>query len=260
MTAFVKTPAGRWLRRYHGGSDRPTCRLLLLPHAGGSASYFHGFSQLLAGDIDVLTVQYPGRMERHAEPLVGDIEEMARQLTAALIEHELTDLPLAFFGHSMGSLVGYEAASILTGKGLPARELFASSCRAPSTLHGTAAVRTTDDTIIADLKMLGGTDASVLDDPGMRELLLPILRSDSRAVELYRQRPRTPLSMPVTAIRGVDDHWVDLSATQAWSAVTAGPFELREFPGGHFYFSDPGHQATVADLVRNRLLDVSSST
>ncbi|WP_328341903.1 thioesterase II family protein [Micromonospora sp. NBC_00421] len=258
MSAFVRTPAGRWLRRYHSGSDRPACRLLLLPHAGGSASYFHGFSQLLAGDIDVLTVQYPGRMERHAEPLVGDIEELARQLTAALVEHELTELPLAFFGHSMGSLVGYETASLLAGKGHPARQFFASSCRAPSTLHGTAAVRTTDDTIIADLKMLGGTDTALLDDPGMRELLLPILRSDSRAVELYRQRPRTPLSVPVTAIHGADDHWVDRSAAQAWAEVTSGPFELREMPGGHFYFSDPGHQATIADLVRGRLLDLPS--
>jgi pyochelin biosynthesis protein PchC len=255
VTAFVKTPAGRWLRRYHAGSDRPACRLLLLPHAGGSASYFYGFSQLLAGDIDVLTVQYPGRMERHAEPLVGDIEEMARQLSVALIEHQLTELPLAFFGHSMGSLVGYEAASFLAGKGHPARWLFASSCRAPAALHGTAAVRTTDDTIIADLKSLGGTDVSVLDDPGMRELLLPILRSDSRAVELYRQRPRAPLSVPVTALHGVDDRWVDLAAAEAWAEVSSGPFELRAFPGGHFYFSEAEHQATVADLVRSRLLD-----
>ncbi|WFE63038.1 alpha/beta fold hydrolase [Micromonospora sp. WMMD714] len=260
MTSFVRTPAGKWLRRYHASSDDPTCRLLLLPHAGGSASYFYGFAQLLAGDIDVLTVQYPGRMERHAEPLVGDIEELARQLTTALVEHELTDLPLAFFGHSMGSLIGYETASLLAGKAHPARHLFASSCRAPGTLHGTAAVRTTDDTIIADLKSLGGTDAALLDDPGMRELLLPILRSDSRAVELYRERPRTPLRLPVTAIHGTDDHWVDLPAAQAWAEVSTGPFELHRMPGGHFYFSDPGHQAQVADLVRSRLLDVRPTT
>jgi pyochelin biosynthetic protein PchC len=258
VTGFEKTPAGRWLRRFHAGPDHPACRLVLLPHAGGSASYFYSFAQLLAGNIDVLTVQYPGRMERHAEPLINDIEELARQLAVALVEHELIDLPLAFFGHSMGSLVGYEAASFLAGKGSPARWLFASSCRAPSTLHGRAAVRTTDDTIIADLKRLGGTDVSVLDDPGMREFLLPVLRSDSQAVERYRQRPRTPLNVPVTAIHGVEDHWVDRAAAQAWSAVTSGFFELRDFPGGHFYLSEKEHQAAVADLVQSRLLDTAS--
>ncbi|GAB1694981.1 alpha/beta fold hydrolase [Krasilnikovia sp. M28-CT-15] len=258
MTAFVKAPAGRWLWRYHRGSDHPVCRLLLLPHAGGSASYFYRFSQLLAGDIDVLTVQYPGRMERYAEPLVCDIEELARQLSTALLEHELTDLPLALFGHSMGCLVGYEAASFLAEKGHPARWLFASSCRAPGTVHGKAAVRTTDDAIVADLRRLGGTDVSVLDDPGMRELFLPVLRSDSRAVELYGERPRAPLNVPVTAIHGVDDPWVDRRAAQAWSAVTSGPFELRDFLGGHFYFSQAEHQATVADLVRSRLLGMPS--
>lgn len=64
----------------------------------------------------------------------------------------------------------------------------------------------------------------------------------------------------MTAIHGTDDHWVDLPAAQAWAEVTTGSFELHRMPGGHFYFSDPGHQAHIADLVRSRLLDVRPTT
>ncbi|WP_371278541.1 thioesterase domain-containing protein [Streptomyces albidoflavus] len=36
--------------------------LVCFPHAGGSASYFHGLSRLLSPAVEVLAVQYPGRL------------------------------------------------------------------------------------------------------------------------------------------------------------------------------------------------------
>ncbi|MBK3557195.1 hypothetical protein JHN55_11770 [Streptomyces sp. MBT56] len=51
------------MRRYNPAADA-RARLLCLPHAGGSASFYLPLSRALGPDIDVLTVQYPGRQDR----------------------------------------------------------------------------------------------------------------------------------------------------------------------------------------------------
>ena len=54
----------RWLRRLKHAPDRVAARLVIFPHAGGSASYFRPMEQFLHPQIDVLAVQYPGRQDR----------------------------------------------------------------------------------------------------------------------------------------------------------------------------------------------------
>ncbi|MEY9893890.1 surfactin synthase thioesterase subunit [Catenulispora sp. MAP12-49] len=63
----VATDRDLWIRRYHPSPDAPV-RLLCLPHAGGSASFFRAVSQALAPKVEVLAVQYPGRQDRRGEP------------------------------------------------------------------------------------------------------------------------------------------------------------------------------------------------
>ena len=46
-----------WLRVLREG-QQPRARLVCLPHAGGSASFFRPWLAHLPGDIDLLAVQY----------------------------------------------------------------------------------------------------------------------------------------------------------------------------------------------------------
>lgn len=39
-------------------------RLVMLPHAGGGASYYRRLATGIAPDVDVIVVQYPGREDR----------------------------------------------------------------------------------------------------------------------------------------------------------------------------------------------------
>ncbi|MFB7508659.1 thioesterase domain-containing protein, partial [Streptomyces broussonetiae] len=47
-----------WIRRYHPRPDA-AARLVCLPHAGGSATFYHPVSAGLPESVDVLAVQYP---------------------------------------------------------------------------------------------------------------------------------------------------------------------------------------------------------
>ncbi|GGO99503.1 thioesterase II family protein [Wenjunlia tyrosinilytica] len=241
-------PTSDWIRRFHRSASA-TSRLVCFPHAGGSASYFHGVSKSLTPDTEVLAVQYPGRQDRRGEPLLDSVGAMADAAYEALAPW--TDRPLGLFGHSMGALVAFEVAARLAGDGVVPVGLFASGRRAPSCYRDENVHLRDDAGVMAELNRLDGTDSRLLDDAELREMILPALRSDYRAVETYHYTPRPTLVCPVWALVGDDDPRTTLDEARAWSEHTTGLFELTVFPGGHFYLN--AQADAVVDLVRSRL-------
>lgn len=215
-------------------SPQSAVRLVCLPHAGGSASFFFPVSRALAPRVEVLAVQYPARQQRLREPGIDNVPEYADQIFAVLAE--LDDKPLALFGHSMGAILAYEIALRMQQAGRPAPvRLFASGRRAPSRYRAERIHEGTDAEVVAELKRLGGPNPALLADPEMLELILPAVRSDYTAIERYRHEPGRKLDCPITAVIGDSDPRVSDDEARAWADHTAGSFDLKTFPGDHFY-------------------------
>ncbi|MFF8562408.1 thioesterase II family protein [Streptomyces albidoflavus] len=252
MTSTRET--GAWIRRYHPAPDAQVC-LVCLPHAGGSASYWFPMSAALAPCVDVLSVQYPGRQDRLAEPCRESVAELAEEVAEALAPY--TGGPLALFGHSMGAVVGFEVARRLEECGTVPAALFVSGRRAPS-LHRDENVHRRDtDGIVAELRRLGGTDPRAFADPDILDLILPAVRADYKAVESYRYAPGPPLSSPLHALIGDTDPRVTPDEARAWRPHTTGDFALRVFSGGHFYLTD--HQPAILRLITDALLPTAAT-
>lgn len=239
-----------WVRRYHPGAGG--VRLVCFPHAGGSASSFYSLSAALAPAVEVLAVQYPGRQDRRAEPTVTDLGRLADLAHAALLPY--AEVPLAFFGHSMGAIVGFEVARRLQRGGAPAPTvLFASGRRAPSAYRTETMMHRSDPaTVLAELKRLGGPGTSLLADPELLEIVLPAIHGDYQAIETYRPQGDARISSAVVAIVGDQDPRVTLPEADAWRGHTTGTFERHVIRGaGHFFLGD--HEAQVARIVADRL-------
>lgn len=239
-----------WLRRFHQSPDAPV-RLVCFPHAGGSASYFFPMSKALSPEVDVLAVQYPGRQDRHGERRIENLRELADGVRAVLP----TDLPVAFFGHSLGATLAFEVA---LGMPEPPLVLFASGRRAPSRQRPEDEYvhRLDDDGIIAELRRLSGADNPILKDAELRALFLPTLRSDYIAVETYRPPAGATLDCPITVVTGDADPVTTLDNARAWSTHTTSAFEMEVLPGGHFYLEE--HPTEVVEIVRRTLLRCST--
>ncbi|MFD9409122.1 thioesterase II family protein [Streptomyces sp. NPDC059989] len=236
-----------WLRRFHTApADAP--RVLCFPHAGGNASYFFPFSAALAPHAEVLVVQYPGRQERFGEPCVESLHELADLIAAELLRGTFLDRPFTIFGHSMGSSLAFEVACRLRDAGRPPAALAVSGRRAPSVPAPGSVHLADDETLVADMKLLGGTDTRMLDNPELLAAILPAVRSDYVATETYRFTGAEPLACPITALIGDVDPRVDAPQAGAWRNHTTGPFRLRSFAGGHFYLV-PHLDAVVAELL-----------
>ncbi len=169
--------------------------------------------------------------ERHCRQL--------RTLVPAIAEaiFPLCDRPFAFFGHSLGALIGYEVARYLRREaGREPALLIAAGRRAPQIPSDDAPIYALPhDAFVAELRRLNGTPDEVLLNQELMEMLLPTLRADFELCDTYRFETGEPLTAPVTVYGGADDEDEPREKLEAWQSVTSGPFRLRMFPGGHFF-------------------------
>jgi surfactin synthase thioesterase subunit len=203
------------------------------PFAGGTASYFHPWGRALAPFLDVLAVQYPGRQDRIAEACLTDAGELAEAAVRELLPY--AERPLALFGHSMGALLAFEAARRLRREGVDVPVLFVSGRRSPTRPAGQTGLWRDDTRLLAEVRRLNPPQVEALDAPELLPLIMPMLRGDYQAVENYRYEPAPPLTHPVTALTGDADPQVTPAEAEAWREHTTGAFDVRVFPGGHFF-------------------------
>lgn len=234
-----------WIRRFVPAPEAPV-RLVCLPHAGGSAAFYHPVARALAPGVDVLAIQYPGRQDRRHEPGITRLDRLADLVAEVLAPW--TDRPLVLFGHSMGALLGYEVTARLEAAGTPPRALIASARRAPSRHRDESVHLRPDEGVVDELRLLGGVERAFLEDPELRAMILPAIRSDYEAIETYRHPPRPPLRTPVTVLTGDTDPQVTPEEAAAWAAHTSAAFTRHTFTGGHFYLTE--HIPEVLDLIR----------
>jgi surfactin synthase thioesterase subunit len=213
--------------------------LVCFPFAGAGASLFRPWSARLAGAFDVIPVQLPGREWR--------IEDPPHTSVAAAIGEALPELSrslrgrsdVVVFGHSLGAVLGYELARRASREGgFEVQRLVVSGSPAPSRPRERRATGLSDDQFLQQVSELAGYSHPVLEDPEMRELLLPALRADVEMHEGYAPGQLDVLATSITCLRGRDDELVSLVDSARWQEVTARPLDLVEVAGGHMYLVD----------------------
>lgn len=222
--------------------------------AGANISMFNSWRKNSPEGLDVIPVELPGRGSKMSQPLLDNIYKIVNTI-APKLEQQLTG-PFAFLGHSMGALVAYELARYLRrhDEDLPLH-LFVASHSAPHLFRRTKPLyKLPEKEFITELKKMNGTPDEVLDNKDLMGFLIPILRSDFKACETYKWKVDLPLPCGITAFGGVDDESVTANDLKMWEQHTTGSFELRPFPGDHFFLYEQQDEIlnhVSKTLVRN---------
>lgn len=238
----------RWLR----GARTPGARIRLVcfPHAGGAAGYFGDWAALTPPDVEVVAVQYPGRQDRLTDACATTMDELADAITEALLHETDDDLPLALFGHSMGSSVAYEVARRLEGvPGLALTRLIASGRSRPRLARERPPHPAPTDAQILDyVRLLDPAGAAAYEHPDLRPVIMPALRADFGLLAAHRPARLHRLGVPVTACGGDRDPVCAAEDLASWSDVTSKGLDVRVFEGNHFYLA-PRKKELLAFLM-----------
>lgn len=230
------TVARPWLRRLSRSATTPRVRLFCFPFAGGGAGAFRGWADELPEDVELFAVQPPGREDRMFEDVVDDLDTTVDALVGEVLPY--TDLPFAFFGHSLGAIVSWEVARRMAERhGIEPDDLLISGCRALPTIHdGRRDLHDlTDPDLVDELRKLNGTPQAILDHPELIGMLLPAIRADYRMLSRYRYSPRSHVGSTVSVFGGDADPAVDLPRLYRWAELVDGELSIRVLPGDHFF-------------------------
>ncbi len=238
-------------------------RLFCLPHAGGGTAGYHRWTAHLPATLELVAVKLPGREDRFDEVPREDLDELAAEIVEELVPW--TDLPFAFFGHSMGAALGYRIAVQLARlhHRLPS-VLFVSACRSPLVPRtGEQLHKLDDETMIQRLvgrygstrdENMTPTSGAVPSKRGeleMMRLMAKTIRADLKMLETYQHDDAPPLACDMFAMGGADDPQVTRAELQQWAPLTGAKFTIRSFPGHHFYLK--GQESAVVKTVTGRL-------
>ncbi|MET8723842.1 thioesterase II family protein [Streptomyces misionensis] len=236
-------------------AERPhaATRLFCFPYAGGGASVFRDWAAALPADIEPWAVQLPGREDQLGAPLLERMGDVLNALVPEVIPH--LNRPFAFFGHSMGGLVAWSLTRTLQRMeaGSPTR-LFVSGCLPPQAREETAYHAGSEEELVEKLRSWAATPEEVLADPELMRLLLPVIRADLAVVETFRFTDGPLLTCPVTAFAGTEEDPAGTAVMPLWGELTVGGFDLRMFPGGHFFLHSA--RPAVAAEISGRLAAV----
>jgi len=213
-------------------------RLFCFPYAGGSASAFLPWEDLLPAHIELVAIQPPGRANRLDESLLTSVVEIAEQLARAI--PPLLDRPYLTYGHSMGSIVSFELLHLLKASSLPLpRRYFGAARQAPQVPRRIAPFYDYPlEEFKTELKRFGGTPDAVLENADLMEMLVPMLRTELRAAYAYRREPGEKLECDVSIFGGALDEIVLPQELPGWQEHFLKRMDFRLFEGSHFFMED----------------------
>ncbi|SEC84747.1 Surfactin synthase thioesterase subunit [Tenacibaculum sp. MAR_2009_124] len=223
-------------------------KIIALPFAGGSKYSFKELEKCIPNSLEWITLELPGRGNRFGEEILEDIDSMVNDLFLQ-INNLISKEPYMIYGHSLGTLLGYELAKKLveSNSELP-KCLYFTGKGAPGTERNEKRSELPKDKFWKRVEEMGGLPKEVLAHQELLDLHYPILKADFKALEEYIFTPMKNLfEIPIFVCMGEDEigegeDKVSITSIKGWNNETKFPREIGIIPGKHFFILEYSKQ------------------
>jgi len=233
-------------------------RMFTFHYAGGARSMYRDWWKDLPHELEILSVQLPGREDRLNETPYRSFFPMIQSLSQSFKPY--LDKPYIFFGHCMGGLTSFEVARQLRRTGLRLPEhMFISSFIGPHIPRPErkSIIFNIPEGMVDDFFVeLGGTPQEVLDNLGLMTLARVVMDADLDLLRSYEYIEETPLDIPISTFGAVQDKLVIVEEIEEWRKQTSQNWDLTLYPGNHFYIQmhRPYLMRTLNQKINRHLL------
>ena len=95
------------LKEFSNNTTSEKVKIFALPFAGGNVYAYKSFLEFIPDGYEWHSIELPGRTSRIGENLLHSIPEMVEDVFDQ-ISNQITTGEYMIYGHSMGTLIGYE--------------------------------------------------------------------------------------------------------------------------------------------------------
>jgi surfactin synthase thioesterase subunit len=222
--------------------------IIAIPFAGGNAYSYNFFERHLPSNFNLKTIELPGRGERMADDFIIDSNELAKDIVLQILK-EIDKAPYIIYGHSLGTLIGYELT----------KEIIRKRYRVPLGLlfTGRSGPSVPEEVMISDyscsafwneISLMGGLPPAVLANQELKDFFEPVLRSDFKIAETYKYVPMdSPFAIPISVIAGTNEKDITDETLGTWQNETSFPLYKQYMSGHHFFIHE--HAASITRLM-----------
>ncbi|MDR2107263.1 MAG: hypothetical protein LBO73_01945 [Holosporaceae bacterium] len=217
--------------KYFENKASSTARMFCLPYAGGNAEFYLPWRNFVPSRIDLCPLQLPGRSYRLNEVCSSNFYDLVQELLSIIERYNDKDIIL--YGHSMGSVLAYEAAVQMEKK--KPLLICLTGGDAPHEWKGRDLRSDLSDEEMLDW-MICNYGYSSGDNAGMKDYLLPFvrtLRNDLQICENYETKGI--IYEGKTVIYGAKDDHLCKSDLNLWKRYCSDSEVFYFEKGGHFF-------------------------
>lgn len=223
-------------------------QLVCFHDAGGNAHLYADWEDKLAGHIQLITVELPGRGKSSSMEPFTDMKQAIHKISDALMG--VVNKPAIFFGHSMGGLIAFEVIRELRRRltKLPVNLIVSSTPQLASYDKQHLDHNADDKTL---MKRFPHLSKEMIPDAELREILIRLLRNDLKLLDTYEYEFAPPLDVNIIAIHGKSDSTVSKKQMNLWNNETTLKFRFIEREGDHHYLRSCTD--FVTELINNEV-------
>ena len=222
-----------WFKRRNTKGCSTT--LICFPYAGGTAQIYdawHEYFSLL--DVEVIAIQYPGRMERMSDACIDNAQELISCVIQALKQENLLSGSTIVYGHSNGAIAAFEFTKqleqqykqLVTHLFLAARNVPTDKAKLRSEMS--------DEDFKVELKKLNGTPDELLNNKEFMDLISPGIRADFAMGENYRIENGTKLKSSASFIYGTEEN-ITQEDIDDWQMFFQHELSVFSLPAEHLF-------------------------
>lgn len=236
--------------------ENEKARLFCFHYAGGSASFFAGWNEMLPAQLGLYPYQLAGHGTRSDEPMPDSLEAAADEAAEYIKEH--SEKPFILFGHSMGGVIAYLTALRLSDCDIsPERVIISAAAPDFRQLEHDTGIHMTgldDEGFCRTLIEFGAIDKRIFRVRNFKELYLPVIRNDFRITEAYCSDPEQKVKCPISVYGGTEDIIARPEYLYKWKEFTEKDISVRMMSGEHFFIRQ--HLEEICSDISRAVSDI----
>lgn len=229
-------------------------QMFCFSHAGGTASFYDTFVDLLGSEIDVHPFEYSGHGKRYKEACYNNFSELANEAYDYILEKQSDLSEYVLFGYSMGCIAVIEVLQkILNSQQIKKPFYVFLAAHAPCTIRNTLKGNSAncDEFIIDRTIQFGGIPDALIDNRIFWRTYLPLYKSDYSLIDSYEfSQLLLKTNIPLSVFYSEED--TPYEEVSEWNKFFLGKNNYYKFNGNHFFINE--NYSEIVRIIKSNIL------